>query len=189
MYDFTKEDYWRAVMYSKLRETLLKVDVDGVALEFGGSNGIIQGMLPKLKWEVRGYPPYDITKEASYEQDWDVIVADQILEHTERPWEAMRLIGEHTKKMAIITVPFMIGIHNSPVDCWRMTPRTIRKLAEPYFKDIDIQTWGNSTVNNWHAMYRRTSRLIQDVSNEELMQGINLNDVGQPFVIWSILKK
>jgi hypothetical protein len=62
-------------------------------------------------------------------------------------------------------------------------------MAEPYFSQIDIQTWGNAKVNYWHAIYNRTSRLIENVSEVELDEGLNNNDVNKPFVIWAILKK
>ena len=189
MNELAKNDYWRAVMYTRLRGTLEQETVSGYGVEFGGSNGIIQSMFPNVFWQTRSHPPYDITKETSYDQSWDVIVADQILEHVSQPWEAMRLIGEHTLQMAIITVPFLIGIHNSPSDYWRMTPKTIRGLAEPYFSQVNIQSWGNAKVNYWHAIYNRTSRLIENVPETELDEGLINNDTNKPFVIWAILKK
>ncbi|MDO8487693.1 MAG: hypothetical protein Q7S31_00065 [bacterium] len=189
MNDLAKNDYWRAVMYDRLRESLSHESVSGEGVEFGGSNGIIQNMFPHVVWEVRRFPNFDVTNESSYERSWDVIVTDQVLEHTEKPWEAMRLIGEHTTQIAIITVPFLIGIHNSPHDFWRMTPKAIHMLAKPYFPHIDIQTWGTPKANNWHAIYNRTSRLIAAVPEAELEAELADNNTGKPFVIWAILKK
>lgn len=189
MNDLARNDYWRAVMYTRLQESLSRESVSGDGVEFGGSNGIIQNMLPAVVWEVRRFPEYDVTKAAAFDRNWDVIVTDQILEHTAQPWEAMRLIGEHTRQMAIVTVPFLIGIHNSPKDYWRMTPKAIQMLAQPHFRHIDIQTWGTPKVSYWHAIYNRTSRLIADVPEVELDAQLNSNDEKKPFVIWAILKK
>lgn len=180
-------DYWREVMYKRIKETL--VPVEGQGVEFGGSNGIIQGMFPKVTWEVRKHPPYDIIDKGSYERDWDVIVADQILEHVARPWDAMELIGKHTKQVAIITVPFLIGLHMRPRDYWRMTPRTIQMLASPYFTGIHIDSWGSAKVAYWHAIYNRTERLLSSVPEVEWEQGLKDNDPNKPFVIWAILRK
>jgi len=182
-------DYWRTVMYSHISEKLASETVKGEGVEFGGTNGIIQDMLPQVKWEVRNYPQYDITQESSFERNWDVIIADQVLEHTSKPWEAIRLIGEHTKRMAIITVPFLIGIHPSPHDYWRMTPRIINDLAKPYFPYRDIQSWGSAKVNYWHAIYNRTSMLLANIPEPELEAELNNNDPKKPFVIWAILSK
>ena len=189
MNELAKNDYWRAVMYTRLRESLDHEFISGEGVEFGGSNGIIQNMFPKIIWETRRFPQYDVTKSAAFEHNWDVIVTDQVLEHTGEPWETLHLIGEHTKQMAIITVPFLIGIHNSPHDFWRMTPRAINELAKPYFRHIDIQSWGTAKAAYWHAIYNRTSRLIADISEAELETELATNDPKKPFVIWAILKK
>lgn len=189
MDELARQDYWRAVMYTKIRESLAGEAITGDGVEFGGSNGIIQSMLPGVIWETRRHPPYDIGDGASYERSWDVIVADQVLEHVARPWEAMRLIGEHTRKLAIITVPFLIGIHNSPGDYWRMTPQAISRLAAPHFSGIAIQSWGNAKAAYWHAIYNRTSRLMRNVPEVELDAGLSENDASKPFVIWAILRK
>lgn len=189
MNELAKNDFWRAVMYTRLRESLSHESISGEGVEFGGSNGVIQSMLPLVKWEVRNFPQHDVTKSSAFERNWDVIVTDQVLEHTEEPWEGLRLIGEHTKQIAIITVPFLIGVHNSPHDCWRMTPRTINQLAKPYFRYIDIQSWGTAKANYWHAIYNRTSRLIANIPEAEIDAELANNDAGKPFVIWAILKK
>ena len=182
-------DYWRSVMYSRIGLNHELKSIKGEGVEFGGSNGIIQNMLPLIKWGVRLYPQYDITRESSFERNWDVIIADQVLEHTAQPWDAIRLIGEHTKRMAIITVPFLIGIHPSPHDYWRMTPRIINDLTKPYFAHRDIQSWGNAKVNYWHAVYNRTSTLLANIPEPELEAELNNNDPKKPFVIWAILSK
>lgn len=189
MNQLAKDDYWRATMYTRLKESLEKESVSGEGVEFGGSNGIIQSMFPGVTWEVRNYPQYDVTKDASYERSWDVIVTDQVLEHTDKPWEAIRLIGEHTKQMAVITVPFLIRLHNSPNDFWRMTPKAIDMLAKPYFSGINIGSWGTVKANHWHAIYNRTSRLMESVGEAELDAELSSNESQHPFVIWAILKK
>ena len=189
MDDLARRDYWRAVMYLRLRQSLELESISGEGVEFGGSNGVIQSMFPGVKWEVRRHPPYDIQDESSYEHSWDVIIADQILEHVARPWEAIRLIGAHTKQVAVITVPFLIGIHNSPGDYWRMTPQALMRMAAPHFQRMDVQSWGNAKAAYWHAIYNRTSRLLRNIPEAELDATLNDNDIHKPFVIWAILRK
>jgi len=184
--DLARADYWRAVMYLRLKQTL--PDFEGEGVEFGGSNGIIQGMLPQVKFEVRRYPAYDITDPNSFEREWDVLIADQILEHVDRPWKAFELIGEHARA-AIITVPFMIRIHGSPRDYWRMTPKAIQMMAQPYFNKIDIQSWGTAKASYWHNLYNRTSELFRNVPEEELIAELMDNVPNKPFVIWAVLRK
>jgi len=187
--ELARQDYWRCIMYASLQEQLEHERWIGTGVEFGGSNKVIQNYFPRISWEIRKYPKYDITKEGSFEKKWDVIVADQILEHVTEPWTAMRLIGESTKIMAVITVPFMIRIHRSPEDYWRMTPKAIKMLAEPYFKNIDIRSWGTTNATLWHSLYDNTPNLLANVAEEELATELNSNDGQRPFVIWAVLRK
>lgn len=41
----------------------------------------------------------------------------------------------------------------------------------------------------WHALYRRTGKLIENVPEAELNAELAANDSKKPFVIWAILKK
>jgi hypothetical protein len=182
-------DYFRAVMYTRIEEALTGKSLKGEGVEFGGTNGVIQGLLPEVKWEVRNPPQFDVTNPQSYERNWDVIVADQVLEHTARPWEAIRLIGEHTNKLAIITVPFLIGLHPAPHDYWRMTPRTIDDLSKPYFPSRKIDSWGTSKANWWHSIYNRTCHIWENVPRAEVEAELTKNEPKKPFVIWAILEK
>jgi len=42
MNELAKQDYWRGVMYTRIREALASESISGEGVEFGGSNGIIQ---------------------------------------------------------------------------------------------------------------------------------------------------
>lgn len=189
MDEMARIDYWASNMYKSLREMLEKNPLpDGEGAEFGGSNGIIQSMCPNITWTNLPYPPYDIMAESSYEREWDVIVANVVLEHILYPWEALRLIGEHAKA-AIVTVPFMCGIHMRPRDYWRMTPRALKKIAAPYFSIVDVGSWGTPKATYWHALYNRTSKLLASVPEEELEAELASNWDQHPFLIWAIMRK
>lgn len=183
-----KRDYWRAMMYKDIREFVFTDEMTGTGIEFGGSNGIIQSCLPNIRWENRDYPAYDITKEESH-NECDVIIADQILEHVFEPWKAFENIGNHAKKAAIITLPFLIGLHPCPGDYWRITPQSIYQMAQYHFKRIYIKSWGNSRVNYWHSIYDRTDTMMSNISEPVWRDALLENDIYKPFVIWAILEK
>ena len=180
-------DYWRAVMYATLRQQLRDRPISGNGIEFGGSNGVIQGFCPAVEWETRGYPEYDVLDSKVWDGHWDVVVLDMVLEHVPRPWEVFRYLDQHAET-AIITVPFLIGIHLCPDDCWRMTPSAIRQLGEPYYSDIDIRTWGNAEVAYLHAAYNDTGTLLKAERRRAL--GVLMgNDPDKPFDIWAVLRR
>lgn len=187
--ELAHRDFWRATMYTKIFESVKNLNIAGTGVEFGGSNGVLQSMFPEISWETRKYPPYDITDPKAFEKNWDIILADQVLEHVQRPWDAIKNIGEHTNKLAIITVPFLIGIHPAPHDYWRMTPRTINDLAWPYFPNREFGSWGTIKGNYWHSIYNRTSVLFASVPEKEIEAELYDNQPKKPFVIWTILKK
>ena len=85
-------------MYTRIQEALASESISGEGVEFGGSNGVIQSMFPQVKWEARNLPQHDITKESSYERNWDVIIADQVLQHAPRlnvGCEGFNFLGLH----------------------------------------------------------------------------------------------
>jgi hypothetical protein len=188
--DLVRDDYFRAVMYTDIAEQLAGLDITGTGIEWGGSNGVIQRMLPGVQWENRDYPEYDVCKAESWSPA-DVVVADQVLEHVMYPWKAIEYAGIYTRDLAIVTVPFLIGVHPCPEDCWRMTPSTLRRLAEPYFSHIEIRSWGNADVAYWHAKYNDTGTVLRNVPEGEWRHSLTpeANDLAKPFVIWMVARK
>jgi hypothetical protein len=181
-------DYWRANMYATIRQRLFDNPLSGEGCEFGGSNGVIQSYCPNVRWESRDHPPYDVQSAETWDRMWDVVVMDQILEHVPRPWKAFEHLSRCTRKFAIITVPFSIEIHPCPGDWWRMTPDTIRLLANE-FSEIEIGTWGSPIVSYWYSTYRTTEALIDCVPEQRWREVLEQNDPNCPFVIWALLRK
>jgi len=183
-------DFFRAYMYGYLKEQLGALNLSGEGVEFGATNGIIQSYCgPGVKFhESRDFPKYDVCDSGSYERNWDVIVTDQVLEHTKKPWEAFRLWGMHGKTV-VLTVPFLMYVHAFPGDFWRMTTDAIKFLAiENGFKEYDIRSWGNKKAVGWlfeTGGWHPPSR----ISKEEMWENVYENDPKHPFVIWAILRK
>jgi SAM-dependent methyltransferase len=93
------------------------------------------------------YPEIDICASALPEQ-FDLIIAEQVFEHLLWPYRA----GKHVYQMLrpgghfLITTPFLIRVHEYPVDCSRWTETGLRYfLAECGFDLERIRTgsWGN----------------------------------------------
>jgi hypothetical protein len=180
-------DYWRVVIYSDINEILSSLDLSGTGVEFGGANGVIQKMIPGVKFENRDFPAYDAVNPKSWEHNWDVVILDQVLEHTTRPWEVFDLIGKHTNKVAIVTVPFLVYLHPYPIDYWRFSKECIASLAEPYFNNIKTGSWGNKVANAWCANSGLTPQPL--VSCGEMEEALKVNDENQPLLVWGIFQK
>ena len=92
------------------------------------------------------YPEFDICTVAPLEPRADLVFCEQVLEHTRDPWRAARNIrallrpGGH----AVISVPFMVRVHNEPGDYWRFTAAGLRILLEEAGLEVlSTGDWGS----------------------------------------------
>jgi SAM-dependent methyltransferase len=155
--------YWvRRVMDRETRKLVHSVQPhQRSALELSGD---YWGRIEQFKtYRSVHYPEFDICASALSEQ-FDLIFAEQVFEHLLWPYRA----GKHVYEMLrpggyfLMTTPFLIRIHEVPVDCSRWTETGIRYfLAECGFDLERIKTgsWGNIAcvrANFWRwARYRR----------------------------------
>jgi SAM-dependent methyltransferase len=81
-------------------------------------------------------------------QKFDLILANQVWEHVDRPYAATRNVLKMLRKGGWfwLAVPFFIPYHAVPVDCSRWSARGLRNLlAETGFDEASIRAaqWGN----------------------------------------------
>lgn len=99
--------------------------------------------------QVANYPAVDIQKTNYQNDEWDVLVADQVLEHVQRPWLAADEIWRVVRPggTAIIATPFILPIHPNPLDCWRIAPDGYKVLfPEERWEWIEFGSWGNQEI-------------------------------------------
>lgn len=117
------------------------------AVEFGGSNGFMAALFAGIDYVVApNAPEVDVHDLSAYNGDsFDFVVLDEILEHVERPWEAVKEVHRILKPggCLITSSPFMIAEHKVPRDYWRFTKDGLRVLLEP-FSRVDVFSWGNA---------------------------------------------
>jgi SAM-dependent methyltransferase len=115
------------------------------ALEISGS-----------KWEKFGfasyrsiaYPEYDLCKGVLDSERFDIIIAEQVLEHALYPYRAVQNLYRMLNHggVVVITTPLLLKIHECPFDCSRWTEVGIKYLLiEGGFNCDGIKTgsWGN----------------------------------------------
>jgi len=138
--------WMRVVMQKATTEFLSSLPVQDLsALEISGRHW---AHLPFRSYQSVDYPEYDICSGPHKENFYDVVIAEQVLEHVLWPYRAVRNVHRMLKPegVFIVNTPFLVRVHNHPVDCSRWTELGIKHLlAEGSFELKNIQTgsWGN----------------------------------------------
>jgi len=118
-------------------------------------------------------------------ENWDLIIAEQVLEHLISPHKAICHAYEMLRPNGwfIVTTPFLIKLHPQPNDCSRWTETGLENiLAENGFSNDNIQTgsWGNkqcviANFNKW-------------VKYKPLIHSLN-SEPDFPIVVWAYARK
>jgi SAM-dependent methyltransferase len=108
------------------------------------------------KWESFGfrsyrnvnYPEYDLCEKPIDVAAFDIVIAEQVLEHVLWPYRAVRNVIETLRPggVFVVTTPFLIPIHEHPFDCSRWSETGLKQLlVESGFSSGAIVTgsWGN----------------------------------------------
>lgn len=124
------------------------------------------------------YPKYDICAgpyltEEGKPRKFDLILANQVWEHLDRPYAATRNVRRMLKKGGHfwLAVPFHIPFHAAPMDNSRWSARGLRNLLiESGFEESEIRAeqWGNrnAALRNleqpWPPMYDEKHDSLED---------------------------
>lgn len=139
----------RQVMYQTCRAKLEAMGVQNLdAMEI--SAGEFWRGLPFKSFATMDYPQYDITKDA-LPRTFDLIIADNVFEHLTYPLRAARNVLKMLRPGGTFLniTPFMVRVHNIPIDCTRWTETGMKYfLIEAGFDPDGIETgaWGNRAV-------------------------------------------
>jgi SAM-dependent methyltransferase len=109
-------------------------------------------------YAVTQFPDFDICSQ-SLAQSFDLVIADQVFEHLMWPYRAVKNVYAMVRPGGhfLVTTPFLIRVHNVPIDCSRWTELGLKCLLEEGgFPSAAIETgsWGNraclkSNLNAW----------------------------------------
>lgn len=147
--------------------------------------------LPCKSFERFDFPQHDIcgdpfTDDNGHPRQFDVIVANQVWEHLDRPYRASRNVHEMLKDGGYfyVAVPFYVRYHAYPVDCSRWSARGLKNLLiEAGFQEDRIlaEQWGNLDCARRECGYR-FARF--DPASDSLE-----NDPKFPIVSWALAQK
>lgn len=172
----------RAVMYQecfKLIEGLgpSKLDV----LEISASK--VWQPLGFKSYTEANFPEFDVCS-MTLPKSFDLIIANQVFEHLLWPYRAGRNVYSMLKPAGhlLVTTPFLIRVHDDPVDCSRWTELGIKHLlAECGFPIDCIKTgsWGNRACVKANFRTWAWRGWFKSLTNEPDF----------PVVVWALAKK
>jgi hypothetical protein len=116
------------------------------------------------------YPDYDLCEKPLAEEAFDIVLAEQVMEHVLWPYRAVRHVYQMLRSGGwfIVSTPFMLRVHDYPNDCSRWTELGLKHLLiEGGFPAQGITTgsWGNracvranlkrfpSWIPWWHSLH------------------------------------
>lgn len=180
-YDY--REWARVVMYERLFAFLRQQDAARLeACEISGG-GIWKNSFQFATYTNLAYPDFDVCKDP-FPKDYDLIIADQVFEHLTHPHRALQHVYNALRRGGyfIIATPFLLRVHNYPIDCCRWTETGLKYfMQEGGFSADSIVTgsWGNrSCVRANLSKWARRGFL-----------GSLKNEVNYPVVVWAIARK
>jgi len=138
------------------------------------------------------YPDYDICAGPIRNDDrsvrtYDLILANQVWEHLDRPYAATRNVRNMLRPGGHfwLAVPFFIPFHAAPYDCSRWSARGLKNLLiEGGFDEdkIEAHQWGNRNAalrnmgEDWPPVYDEAVDTLED-------------DPQMPICAWAIARR
>ena len=177
----TQADHWCRKVMNDATQKIVK-DLKPEKLEVLEISGNAWHKFGFKSYDLVNYPDFDICTNF-LNKKYDLIIAEQVFEHIRRPIPAAKNVLEMLKDGGsfIITTPFLLRYHPSPLDLWRWTPDGLRVfLEESGFSVIESTGWGNkecvqANLESW-ADYNPSTHSLH-------------NDDKFPVVVWAHAKK
>jgi SAM-dependent methyltransferase len=179
----TADQHWsRVVMDRETARFVSSLDINRLdVLEISGTKWANWGF---ASYRSAHFPEFDLCAQRS-SVSFDLIIAEQVFEHLLWPHRAAKNIWNMLNPggVAMITTPFLIRLHNYPVDCSRWTELGLKHLlAEGGFELEDITTgaWGNrACVKANFRGWPKWNSYIHSLENEP----------DYPIVVWAFATK
>jgi SAM-dependent methyltransferase len=140
--------------------------------------------LPAKSYREVDYPEFDVCTDVLPDR-FDIVIADQVLEHVERPIEAAKHIHAMLRPggFAAVATPFLFRVHARPHDFNRWTPEGLKQLLiEGGFERgrIETDSWGNPACVKAHLRGR-----VRDYGFRRNLS----NDPEYPIMCWAFAQR
>jgi SAM-dependent methyltransferase len=135
----------RVVMNREIEGFIRSLDCSAIdALEISGSGS--QGRYGFRSYRSVQYPKYDVCTGPLAGEEFDLVIAEQVFEHILQPDRAATNVFQMLRPggFFVISTPFLLKVHEVPLDLYRWTERGMRQLLETAgFTDVSTASWGN----------------------------------------------
>jgi SAM-dependent methyltransferase len=179
-----REQHWcRVVMDRETAKLIGELDVATKdCLEISGTKWRTTGF---QSYRTADYPEYDVCARPFEREAFDVVIAEQVLEHVLWPYRAVRHVFDSLRPggVFLVTTPFLLRVHKVPVDCSRWTELGLKHLfAEGGFELDTVRTgsWGNrACVKSNFRQWTKWLSWFHSLRNEPDF----------PVVVWALARK
>jgi SAM-dependent methyltransferase len=141
----TEVQWCRVFMNREIERFIRSLDCSHIdALEISGSGS--QGRYNFRSYRTAQYPEYDVCKEPLAQEHFDLVIAEQVLEHVLRPDRAVANVYQMLRPggVFVVSTPFLLKVHEAPLDLYRWTKHGMRQLLETAgFTVLATASWGN----------------------------------------------
>ncbi len=124
-------------------------------------------------YETVMFPAFDLCDpDLAHDRQYDVVILEQVLEHVRRPRKALENVHSLLRPggTALVATPFLIKIHDAPIDCTRWSELGLKHLfaeAGFDFERITTGSWGNrACVRANFARWTPWNALLHSLENE-----------------------
>jgi SAM-dependent methyltransferase len=180
---FDSTDWLRVVMYRQCFAFIQSIRPETLdTLEISG------GPQWRRTFKFRSYtstefPEFDICAQV-LDRQFDLIIADQVFEHLPWPMRAGRNVYAMLRPGGyfIIATPFLVRVHDVPIDCSRWTQQGLSYLLQEcgfLARDIKTYAWGNRKCLKANLFKWRRYGFYRSLANEPNF----------PVMVWAISQK
>lgn len=183
--------HWcRKVMNDETKRIVSALDTPNMdAFEVSGN---VWGDLFRWKsYKYVWFPDFDLNYDVVPHQTFDIIFAEQVLEHVKYPYRCVRNAYRMLREGGyfLVTTPFLIQIHAVPGDYTRWTEEGLKYLFEECgfdLRNITTGSWGNldCVLADLTACARGDDWNTYDPAKHSLAK-----DDNYPSVVWAVARK
>lgn len=180
-------DWCRIIMDKETRNIISKLCYNEMdAFEISGRNW---KKFPFKTYQSSVFPEFDLMEEPTVENKYDIVLAEQVLEHVRNPYRALQSVHKILKPGGYFlnTTPFLLKVHGSPkgrpIDYWRFTPEGIKLLFEDSnFNVMEQGAWGNEACIVEYLNFQSRA----PYSSERCSL---INEPDKPIMVWILGQK
>ena len=178
--------HWcRVVMNREIERFIGSLDCSNMdVLEISGSG--LHSRFNFRTYRTVQYPDYDVCQGPLANEQFDLVIAEQVFEHVLRPERAAANVHQMLRPggIFVISTPFLLKIHREPMDLYRWTEGGMRQLLETAgFTVTSTASWGNL-----ECLFADMSPGLQWTVYEPLRHSLE-NQPQFAIVVWAFAEK